>query len=257
MKLTIIGANGAVPRAGGACSSYLVEDAGTRLLLDCGSGAYAQLQKHTDPFTLDGVVISHVHADHFFDLVPFRYALTYALRGQPERLLPLYVPPGGGAMLDAFARSWGSPAGFFEGVFEVREYDPSSTLQVGGLQVSFVPVPHYVDSRGIRVEGSATLAYSGDTAMDEALFTLAAGADLFLCEATAQESTYDLVRDGHMSAADAARVAVRAGVGRLVLTHIWYELDPAVSLREAQGVFDGPVDVAVEGKTFEIGAASR
>ena len=95
MRLTVIGKSPAFTDAGGACSGYLVEDGGTRLLVDCGNGVFGKLRAATDPFALDGVVISHVHADHVLDLVPFAYALLFARGGRPFPPLPLHVPPGG------------------------------------------------------------------------------------------------------------------------------------------------------------------
>lgn len=252
MRLTVIGNNGAVPRPGGACSAYLVEDLGKKILLDCGTGAYSRLQQKLNPFDLDAVIISHFHADHFFDLVPFRYALIYALRGRRETPLPLWLPPGGKEQLSTFARSFGAPADFFAGVFALGEFGGHSQVEIGDVRLVFTPTQHYIPSYSIQLRGSATLTYSGDTALCDEAVSAATGADLLLCEATAQASTYDQTRAGHLSAADAATVATRAGVRRLLLTHIWHELDPAISLREARATFAGDVEVAVEGATYEV-----
>ena len=67
----------------GACSGYLVEERETCLLLDCGNGVFSKLRQFRDYVDVDAVVISHLHADHFLDLVPYSYALTYAPRQQP------------------------------------------------------------------------------------------------------------------------------------------------------------------------------
>ena len=67
----------------GACSGYLIEDGDTALLLDCGNGVFSKLRRFIDYVDVDAVVLSHLHADHFLDLVPFSYALTYAPRQQP------------------------------------------------------------------------------------------------------------------------------------------------------------------------------
>ncbi len=69
--------------AGGACSGYLVEDGGRFVLLDCGNGVFAKLRQHATTWTSPPSSISHLHADHFLDLVPYSYALTYAPRQQP------------------------------------------------------------------------------------------------------------------------------------------------------------------------------
>ena len=71
--------------ADGACTGYLVEEAGVRLLLDCGSGVFAKLRGAVDYHAVDAVLITHLHADHFLDLVPFSYALTYGPRRRAER----------------------------------------------------------------------------------------------------------------------------------------------------------------------------
>ena len=252
MKLTVIGANGAVPRAGGSSSGYVVKEGETRILLDCGTGVFSQLQRVMGPLSLDAIFITHLHADHFLDLVPFRYALRYTIHGGPPEPLPLYVPPAGARGLAAFAASMGQPEEFFSDTFALREYDPAVSLPVGGLRVAFQELNHYVPSYGITVAGDGLLAYTGDTKMCPKVVELAAGADLFLCEATAQESTYERSRPGHLSAKDAGRVATEADVQRLLLTHIWFELDPMVSLEEARETFGGPIEVAEEGRTYEV-----
>ena len=83
MRITVLGKSPSWQDADGACSGYLVEEDGTRLLLDCGNGVFSKLRRFRDYIDVDAVVISHLHADHFLDLVPFAYALTYAPRQQP------------------------------------------------------------------------------------------------------------------------------------------------------------------------------
>lgn len=252
MWLTVLGANGAVPRPGGACSGYLVQDGGTTILIDCGTGVYARLQQHVDPFALSAIFISHLHPDHFFDLVPFRYALRYALHGGPPEPPQLWVPLGGIASLERFAGSFVARQDFFGEVFAIREYDPADAVQVGGMLVTFQETRHYVPSFGIRVSGSGQFAYSADTTMCEEAVAVATGADLFLCEATAQESTLEQVKGGHLSAVQAGEIATRAAVPRLLLTHIWHELDPLISLAEASRAYSGPVEIATEGALYEV-----
>ena len=83
MRLTVLGKSPSWQDADGACSGYLVEDGGSCALVDCGNGVFSKLRRFCDYVSVDGVVISHLHADHFLDLVPFAYALTYAPRQQP------------------------------------------------------------------------------------------------------------------------------------------------------------------------------
>src|SRR6478609_3192777 len=83
MRLTVLGKSPSWQDADGACSGYLLEDGETCVLVDCGNGVFSKLRRYRDYGAVDAVVISHLHADHFLDLVPFSYALTYAPRQQP------------------------------------------------------------------------------------------------------------------------------------------------------------------------------
>ena len=78
MLITVLGKSPAFQDAGGACSGYLVETGTTTFLLDCGPGVFAKLRTHRAYIDVDAVVISHLHADHIFDLVTFASALRYA-----------------------------------------------------------------------------------------------------------------------------------------------------------------------------------
>ena len=88
MRLTVLGKSPSWQDAGGACSGYLIEESDTRVLLDCGNGVFGKLRERMDYVDVDAVVISHLHADHIMDLVPYASGLIYAPRHQP-------VPVGG------------------------------------------------------------------------------------------------------------------------------------------------------------------
>ena len=83
MRLTVLGKSPSWQDAGGACSGYLIQEGDTTVLIDCGNGVFSKLRERIDYVDVDAVVISHLHADHFLDLVPYAYALTYAPRQQP------------------------------------------------------------------------------------------------------------------------------------------------------------------------------
>src|SRR6059058_635532 len=93
MRLTVLGKSPSWQDAGGACSGYLLEEDGVTVLIDCGNGVFSKLRRYRDYTMVDAVLISHLHADHFLDLVPYSYALTYAPRQQP---VPVHVWPGTG-----------------------------------------------------------------------------------------------------------------------------------------------------------------
>jgi ribonuclease BN (tRNA processing enzyme) len=161
------------------------------VLLDAGPGAMAKLALAMDYARLDAVVISHMHADHFFDLVPLRFALKYGTSRPPERI-PLYLPPGGSEALDALRRavSHDAPPTFFNDFFAVGEYDPRGALPFGDLRLTFARTRHYVETYAVRAErDGASVVYSADTAPCDAAVEHASGASIFLCEATLGLST--------------------------------------------------------------------
>ncbi|MBO0769668.1 MAG: MBL fold metallo-hydrolase, partial [Solirubrobacterales bacterium] len=109
MRLTVLGKSPSWQDADGACSGYLIEEDGYTLLLDCGNGVFSKLRHYCDYVDVDAVLISHLHADHLLDLVPFSYALSYAPRQQPVAVggwpgtdtparPQLYAPMGAGDM---------------------------------------------------------------------------------------------------------------------------------------------------------------
>src|SRR4029079_3872230 len=111
---------------GGACSGYLLQEAETAVLMDCGSGIAGRVAERVPPHRLHGVAISHFHPDHYFDLVPLYYMIKF---GEPRPvgnggLVPLYVPPGGQAFLRQIGEMIAARAAMFEDVFKVCEYAP-------------------------------------------------------------------------------------------------------------------------------------
>ncbi|MGI8660237.1 MAG: MBL fold metallo-hydrolase, partial [Thermoleophilaceae bacterium] len=112
MKVTVLGKSPSWQDAGGACSGYLLQEDDVSVLLDCGNGVFSKLRQFVDYTEVDAVLLSHLHADHFLDLVPYSYALTYAPRQQP-----VPVPPWPGDEKPARPRLISPPWG---GVFFLR-----------------------------------------------------------------------------------------------------------------------------------------
>jgi ribonuclease BN (tRNA processing enzyme) len=212
VKLTVVGCSPAWPNAGAAHSGYLVENAGGRILLDCGPGVLSRLRASEDWPRIDAIVVTHFHLDHSGDLAPW----LWGHRTGPARDLPtptLWLRPGGHAELGRFATR-------FDETFHAKEYRPGDTFDVAGFRVTPIEVSHYTEPTfGLRVEnGGSVLAYSADTGPTPALTELARDADLFLCEATLDDRGESGTR-GHLTAAEAAPAPAAAGARRLLLTH--------------------------------------
>src|SRR3954471_24877894 len=95
MRLTILGKSPAWSDAGGACSSYLVEDGSTTLVVDCGNGAFGKLRARVGYGEVDAVILSHLHGDHLLDLVPFSYALSLGPGAAGRESKPRLIAPVG------------------------------------------------------------------------------------------------------------------------------------------------------------------
>jgi ribonuclease BN (tRNA processing enzyme) len=264
VKLTVLGKSPSWQDAGGACSGYLVEDAGTAVVIDCGNGVFSKLRLFRDYVDVDAVVLSHLHADHMLDLVPFSYALTYAPRQQPVPVHrwpgtdhparpELHAPPGARDMFRRVVGAWGNED-LIENAFRLREYQESDELEIGSLRVSFQGVPHFMDTYAMRLSttnGSGRLVYGADCSPTDALSRFATGTDLMLIEATLPRPERTGER-GHLTPREAGEHGRAAGVGRLVLTHISDELDSEWARTEAADGFQGPVEIAREGAVYEV-----
>jgi ribonuclease BN (tRNA processing enzyme) len=223
MRLTVLGCSGSMPGPTGPASSYLLEHEGYRLLLDLGSGAFGALQRHADPAAIDAVVLSHLHPDHFIDLCPY---VIYRLHGPAGRLpaIPVLGPAGTHDRL-ALAHDPSNRNGL-RGVFSFGAVRPGER-ELGPFRLRFARVEHPVETHAVRVEaGGRSLTYSGDTAPCDALVELATGSDVLLAEASWAD---DRRHPGglHLSGREAGEHAAKAGVGRLLVTHVqpWSDRD--------------------------------
>jgi ribonuclease BN (tRNA processing enzyme) len=235
MQLTVIGCSPAWPNPGGAHSGYLVSSEGGRVLLDCGPGVLARLRELEPWPTLDALVITHFHLDHWGDLVPWVWGSFYLSgRGAEPARPELWLPPGGSATLEKFGAELGFPD-MFERSFRLSEFVPGEAFVAGGTSITATRVPHYrVESYALRVEaGGRCLAYSGDSAPDPALARVAQAADLFVCEATLLTGASDGEPRGHLALDEACAAFAAAGAARLLVTHRPLELERPGSLEFA------------------------
>jgi len=255
MKVTVIGCSGSYPGPDSTASCYLVEATDPadpsrtwRILLDLGSGALGALQRHADPLTIDAVFISHLHADHFFDISGYYVLRKYHPDGAQPRI-PVWGPR---ATKSRVAKAYGLPLDPGMGEeFKFRRIRRSA-MCVGPLTVTARRMDHPIEAYAFRVECEGrSLVYSGDTAKNDALVKFAAGADLLLCEAAFRDGA-DNPPGIHMTGSEAAMIAQDAGAGALVLTHIppWHEKRLAID--EAKGHYDGRTMLAAEGSVYQV-----
>ena len=212
MRVTVLGKSPSYTDAGGACSGYLVEEDGVSVLLDCGNGVFGKMRTFVDYVDVDAVVISHLHADHFLDLVPFAYGLIYAPRQQPVPVdrwpgtdTParpvLHAPKGAAEVFRRVTGAWG-PEDLIEKAFDLREYDQGDVLEIGTLRVRFHQVPHFLPNTNAvefsSTNGGGRMTYGADHSPTDELIDFARDTDLLLIEATLPRPERDGVR-GHIT----------------------------------------------------------
>lgn len=251
MRITVIGCSGSYPGPDSPASCYLLEaddgDRTWRVLLELGNGSLGALHNHIDPLSVDAVLVSHLHPDHYMDLCGYYVLRRYGPTG-PQPPIPVWGPPG---IADRMAYAYDLPLdpGMRED-FDFHEY--AGPFEIGPFTVEPVAVDHPVAAFGLRISaGGATFGYSGDTAPCEGLDRVAHGVPLLIAEASFREGD-DNPPHIHLTGADCGSVAKRMGVGRLVLTHIPPWFDKARALEEATGVFDGAVELARPGAVYEL-----
>lgn len=236
MDLTILGCSGSYGApVGGACSGYLVRDGDTAIWIDCGNGTFVNLQEHLAVPDLDAVVLTHEHPDHCVDIYGLHVLLHYGLEVTG---LPVYAPEGLDTRLAGLQRNeWGE-------TFDWHTIGDGDGTSIGGLDLRFSRTDHPPPTYAVEVRDrdGSRLVYTADTGPDWTVGAFGDGADLVLSEATYQEGDKGWPR--HLTAAEAGRAAREAGAKRLMLTHLWPELDPVVSVAEGSDAFGEPVTLA-------------
>jgi len=219
LRLTVLGCSTAAPHPASPAAGFLVEWGATGLMLDAGQGTIRRLQRLRDPHGLSALVIGHMHADHYLDVVGLRYLFAWG-EATPEPL-PVWLPPGGKVKLDALASAISERQGFFDAAFDVNEYAPGELFEVGPLTVRPLLAQHYVPASGVVVEApdGTRLAYTGDTGPTDEVVEAVRGADLLLIEAALRLTSHDDPRRGHLTPEEAIDLATRAGVRQALLVH--------------------------------------
>lgn len=244
MEVTILGNQGPFPGAGGACSGYLVEEGDIRLLLDCGNGVLANLQKRAGFEKLDAILLTHLHSDHISDMMVLKYAIQIKMkRGRMKELIRAYAPA---EPAEEYARLNVPDA------FRLSPVSNDLVLKFGQLEVTFREMTHPVRCYAISIwNGSRRFVFSGDTSWNEEIIDFAKGADLLMLDAGLLNQDKQGQPVPHLTAGECGVVAAKAGVGRLLLTHFWPEYDTEELRTQAREHFDR-VDVTRLMQTYQV-----
>jgi ribonuclease BN (tRNA processing enzyme) len=243
VELTVLGCSGSFGHpTGGACSGYLLRQGATLVWVDCGNGTLANLQRHADPADLSAVVITHQHPDHCVDLYGLHVLWRY---GYERRDLPVFTPAGVEGTLGALV------GGDFGGAFAFHALGDGDAVDVGELHLAFSRTDHPPPTLAVEATGGGKrLVYTSDTGPDWTVGAFAPGADLVVSEATYQGEVGPTAI--HLTATQAGEGARAAQARRLLVTHVWPFLDPAVSVAEAEAAFGRPVTLAAPHLTVRL-----
>ena len=253
LRLDVLGAGPAyTDRPGATGAAYLVRGGGASLVLDLGQGAFPRLAAALEPSTLTAVAVSHLHPDHFVDLVPLRHYLRWEFA--PARRVRVIGPLGLADRLDALH---GEP-GFSAASLDVERLVAGS-MDVGGLSLEARRVTHTNDSYGFRVTVDADgpdgpgLVYSGDCGRAEDLDPLVRPGDALLCEVSFGPGPVEPGAQ-HLAGPAVGALARRTKAGRVFLTHLQMGHDEAATIASVRRQYDGHVTLVSPGDQFVMGA---
>ena len=257
VRLTVLGCSGSVVGPDSPASGYLVTSEGAPpVVIDFGGGVLGALQRHADPRSAV-VLLSHLHADHCLDVPGLLVWRRYAPGPRGERGL-MYGPVGTALRIGAASSETPGDIDDISDTLDLRTWVEGQSVQIGDLSVTPMAVCHPPEAFGLRVTTAdgAVLVYSGDTAICDSVVELARGADVFLCEASWEHDPENKPPGLHLSGREAGEIAERAGVKRLLLTHIPPWTSREAVLAEARAAFSGPVHAVSAEESFEIAPAS-
>jgi ribonuclease BN (tRNA processing enzyme) len=247
MDLFVAGAGPAYTnRVGSTGAAYLVDVDGVPLLLDLGQGSFPRVASEMDPADLAAVLVSHLHPDHFIDLVPLRHYLLFEC--QPPRRASVRGP----ADLERRLDDLHGERGFSAGALDIRPLTTGGN-EIAGVEVEARLVTHTNESYAFRVDAGDRpgLVYSGDCGRATDLVPLVRAGDTLLCEVSFGEGP---VPDGaqHLDAPAVAGLATATRPSRVLLTHLQMGFDPDRTVAAVRSGWDGEVEFVWPGDRLTI-----
>jgi ribonuclease BN (tRNA processing enzyme) len=251
LELSVIGAGPAwSDRPGSSGAAYLVRSLGTDVLLDLGHGSFTRLAQTIEPSALDAVVISHLHPDHFIDLVALRHYLRYEF--DPPRRVRVLGPAGLCDRIDALH----AEPGFTAETLEVESVGGPSSRSIGPFTLQSTLVLHTAESYGYRVSVAAAperpgVVYSGDCGRADDLVPLIRPGDTLLTECSFGPGP--VPPDAfHLDGTAVGRLASAQAAGAVLLTHVQMSHDRSLTLAAVRALYTGPVRFVAPGDRFTV-----
>jgi ribonuclease BN (tRNA processing enzyme) len=242
-ELFVAGAGPAyTDRLGATGAAYLVRSGSTAILLDLGQGSFPRLAGEIDPSSLDAILISHLHPDHFVDLVALRHYLRYGLT--TPRQVRVIAPAGLAGRLDALH----AEPGFAAVALDCTNL-AEGTRGIGDLTVEARLVTHTAESYAFRVTAPGAergLVYSGDCGRAADLAPIIRPGDTLLSEVSFGPGP---VPHGaqHLDGPAVGELAATTGIREVLLTHLQMGFDRDATIASVRDRFDGPIRIVDPG----------
>ncbi len=254
MKVTILG-SGTNIHPTRAAAGYVVET-DRPILLDFGPRTLSNLlQTGIDRHTIQHLLFTHYHADHFSDFIPFFFDAVCRSKFAAVRPdLTIYGPPGTKRLFRTIFRTFPNFSGppFRVTLKEVID----QPFLIGHTQITPLPMTHSDQQicLGYRFEFlGRSAAFSGDAMASPNLVTLCLDTDLAVLDCSFSSHQPG---GSHMHAEECGKVAEKAKVKKLVLSHFYETADRSNVVAQARRFFSGPVIKGKDLLTLQVGRAS-
>lgn len=252
MKLTILGSGTVVPSGSRNSAGYFVELPDARVMMDCGAGTMHALAEYAAPWEqMTHLFVSHFHVDHIGEMASLFFAFRYGMKSDRTEPFTIIGPRGLDRVMDGLKMAFGSK--LFEAKFPigVRMAAPGDRIVLGSdSTLSVAKTPHTEESLAVRIESAGrALCYTGDTDYSEELAAFFSKADLLISECSFREH-----REGvrHLSVRQAAQLAARADVAKLIVTHFYFDVDEAELKSELEREYSGESIIGRDGLVVEV-----
>jgi ribonuclease BN (tRNA processing enzyme) len=244
LQIRFLGSGDAFGSGGCLQPCILVQSAESRFLIDCGTTAQLALRRYgVDPNTIDTILLSHLHGDHFGGL-PF-FILAAQLVSKRTAPLTIAGPAGTGQKFAALMELMfpGSTAVKRPFAVDIVELTVGRRHLLGAIAVTPWPVVHTTadESFALRIEcAGRVIAYSGDGEWGEGLAAAGQDADLLIAEAYYYDKKIKYHLDYRTLAENLPAIRPR----RLMLTHMSDDMLAKVD--------QAACEWAADGKTIEL-----
>lgn len=263
IKIIPLGTVSPYPKGTKNCPGFLIKYKDNNIMLDCGNGSTRLLDMENDLKNLK-IFISHLHPDHYGDLVSLLQAISvYKKYGMVNTNIDIYIPTTKVMEKENYTDDdgWGCSRTIETNAIDYKyikkyaekigvsfhDYSTFTNVKVDDINITNIEVPHPIESHAIKLENKDfKIVYSSDTGTNNDLRKFAENTDLFICESTFLKGQYR-EKDGHLFAHEAAEIAYDANVKKLLLTHFWPEIDKEMYVKEASKIFEN-TEAAIEGK---------